>query len=105
MITKIKLIGRKIKHKRKELKLSLQCLADKVQKSKAHIYEIEESKSDPQISTVVNIAEALGVPSLYLIDDSVNIGTYPQPIKELKSWKEQRITQAEKIIIDIFKKN
>ncbi len=71
------LFGRKVKHKRKLLRLSLQDLANKTHKSKAHIYEIEEGKSNPKIATLIKIAEALNIPILYLIDDKYNIGTYP----------------------------
>ena len=70
-------LSNKIKHRRKILGLSLQALADSVNKSKAHIYEIEIGKIDPSITTVKAIAKVLDVPLLYLIDDNYNIGTYP----------------------------
>ena len=90
------MIGSKIKHQRKLLNLSLQSLADIVGKSKAHIYEIEEGKSDPSISTIRNISKALDVPILYLIDDNYNIGTYPDNIAIKKFNKINRIEIIDK---------
>ena len=72
-----KLLNLKISHKRKLLNLSLQDVANKINKSKAHIYEIEIGKSDPAISTLIKIADCLELPLQYLVDDNYNIGVYP----------------------------
>lgn len=70
-------LGSKINHQRKILGWSLQKLADKIIKSKAHVFEIELGKSDPSITTLKDIAKALNISIMYLIDDNYNIGTYP----------------------------
>lgn len=72
-----KLFGAKVKHKRKLLGLSLQALADKINRSKGYIYQIEVDKSDPFLSVIKDLSRVLEVPVGYLVDDNYNIGTYP----------------------------
>ena len=98
-------IGKKIKHKRKILKLSLQDLADRAGVSKGYIYQIEEGRSDATVKTIKSIANYLEVPTMYLIEDSLNIGSYPDTDKEIRNlekWQDARLRMASEVINDIF---
>ncbi|MDR2683298.1 MAG: helix-turn-helix domain-containing protein [Dysgonamonadaceae bacterium] len=53
--------GEILKGRRKELKITQQQLADKVGKERSYIAYIEQGKTDMQLSTFLNITNALGL--------------------------------------------
>lgn len=53
--------GEILKDRRKELKITQQQLADKVGKNRSYIAYIEQGKTDMQLSTFLNITNALGL--------------------------------------------
>ena len=52
--------GEILKDRRKELKITQQQLADRVGKDRSYIAYIEQGKTDMQLSTFLNITNALG---------------------------------------------
>ena len=64
-------IGKQIKGRRKELRMSSQQLADQLGISKRQVFRIENGSSDAYIRTVLKIADALNCnPSYLLCDDT-----------------------------------
>jgi transcriptional regulator with XRE-family HTH domain len=61
-------VGRAVKARREELKLSLRALATKSGTSSSMISDIERGAKSPTISTVSALAAALGVPISALVD-------------------------------------
>ncbi|MDR2010542.1 MAG: helix-turn-helix domain-containing protein [Bacteroidales bacterium] len=53
--------GEILRERRKELKLTQQQLAEKVGKERSYIARIEKGETDMQISSLIRIAEALGL--------------------------------------------
>jgi ribosome-binding protein aMBF1 (putative translation factor) len=53
--------GEILKDRRKELKITQQQLADKIGKERSYIAYIEQGKTDMQLSTFLNITNALGL--------------------------------------------
>jgi transcriptional regulator with XRE-family HTH domain len=63
-------LGEKIRAKRKELKLTLDQLAEKTESSKSYIWELENRPVvRPSADKIGRIAEQLGVTVEYLLDD------------------------------------
>lgn len=62
-------LGEKIKFNRNKLNLSQEDLANKCNLSRNAIYNYENNKRTPTISTLISIAEILDIPPSELIDD------------------------------------
>lgn len=65
-------LGEKIKFNRNKLNLSQEDLANKCSLSRNAIYNYENNKRTPTISTLISIAEILDIPPSDLIDDIDN---------------------------------
>ena len=65
-------LGEKIKFNRNKLNLSQEDLANKCNLSRNAIYNYENNKRTPTISTLISIAEILEIPPSDLIDDIDN---------------------------------
>lgn len=65
-------LGEKIKFNRNKLNLSQEDLANKCNLSRNAIYNYENNKRTPTISTLISIAEVLDIPPSDLIDDIDN---------------------------------
>lgn len=66
--TKIYTLGRNIFNRRKELKLSQNALAEKLDISREHLAKIETAKRTVSLDLLIEIAVALGVKVKDLID-------------------------------------
>ena len=76
----ITMFGMKIKHLRKLLRLTLEEVAQEIGSGKSYIWELENKDiARPSAETVFRLAKLFSCPMEYLIDDSYNIGTYPDP--------------------------
>jgi transcriptional regulator with XRE-family HTH domain len=64
-------LGGAIRHLRRERELSQEALAYAADIHPKHLSEIERANKDPRSTTVVRLADALGVPvaELYEVDD------------------------------------
>ena len=100
-------LGLKLKELRMARKLSLQDLADKVGRSKAHIWELETGRSkNPSIELLTEVAKALGVSVAVLIEETgPDASDEPQLVamyRELKDLSPQDL-EAIQGVIDRFK--
>jgi transcriptional regulator with XRE-family HTH domain len=62
-------LGGAIRHLRRERELSQEALAYAADIHPKHLSEIERANKDPRSTTVVRLAEALGVPVAELYED------------------------------------
>ena len=62
------LLGEKIKLLRKNLNITQEFLAEKVDRSKNHISKIEQGAANPPLSLIIDIAAALNVEPQELFD-------------------------------------
>ena len=69
-------LGEKIKFNRNKLNLSQEDLANKCNLSRNAIYNYENNKRTPTISTLISIAEILDIPPSDLIDDIIQLLIY-----------------------------
>ncbi len=61
------MIGKKLKHRRNELDLSLRALAEQAEVSAVFLSQIENGKSNPSLNSLQKIAFALKVPLNYFL--------------------------------------
>jgi transcriptional regulator with XRE-family HTH domain len=90
-------IGKSIKMCRTSLGLSQEALAQKVGVSMSYISLIEQGKRDPAMSTVEQIADALGVPvSLltFLAADPSELKGVPEDLRDRLSGVALRLLHA-----------
>ena len=86
-------LGKRIRDERLLLRLTLEKLAERVDKSINFLGQIERGEAKPSIETLVNIANALGTTIDYLLTDSMKtnddniareINTLLKPINEIE---------------------
>lgn len=91
----LKEIGGRIKAERKNLHISQEKLAEQVNVSPHYIYEIERGMKAMSLETLINLSEALKLPTDYILfgeKDSERCGLYDK----LSSMSEERRARAEK---------
>lgn len=59
--------GQNVRKRRKELRLTQEALAEKTKIPQPYISAVESGKRCPNLSTVAQIAEALGIPPSHLL--------------------------------------
>lgn len=77
------LLGKRIRHERQMLRLTIEQLAELVNKSTNYIGQIERNDGKPSLETVVDIANALGTTVDALLKDSIEIDNDNIMMKEL----------------------
>lgn len=65
----VKTLGQHISKERQKRGISLERLADEMKISKGNLSDIENGKRDPRLSTLVAIAEGLGLKLTQLLRD------------------------------------
>lgn len=60
-----------LRNRRKELNLTQEELAEKVGKKRAYIARIEKGKTDMQLSSFMNISQALGLEFIPIANDMI----------------------------------
>jgi transcriptional regulator with XRE-family HTH domain len=81
------IIGEKLRAARRQQKLSLRDLAARAEVSPSLLSQIENSKTNPSVLTLHNIAAALDVPITYFFPDSETNGRQPQQTALTRSGK------------------
>lgn len=62
-------LGRRLRQIRRSRELSQEALADRAGVHPKHLSEIERANKDPRATTVIKLADALGVPVSELYED------------------------------------
>ncbi len=71
------LFSKKLKHRRKILKLTLEEVGDLIGSGKSYIWDMENSEnSNPSAKTVLKLSKLFGVSLEYLVDERCGIGHY-----------------------------
>ena len=93
----------KLKLLREEKKMSLAEFADLLGTSKQVISRYERGEHTPKITTVAHYAEVLNVSLAYLINDNEMNRTATMSAHNKNTPDEQRLTEGEKILLDLFR--
>ena len=91
-------MGVKLKQRRMKKGWSLQQVADEIDVSKAHIYELELNKvKNPSVETVKKLAKLFDMPLSYFLDDDENI-EFQVMFRDLqKDWADLDETDRETV--------
>ncbi len=95
------LLGKRIRDERLLLRMTIEQLAEKVNKSTNYIGQIERNDGKPSLETVVDIANALGTNIDTLLRDSIEIESNDIMIKELLSNFQLLDKQGKQFILDM----
>ena len=95
------LLGKRIRDERLLLRMTIEQLAEKVNKSTNYIGQIERNDGKPSLETVVDIANALGTTVDKLLKDSIEIESNDIMIKELLSNFQLLDMQGKQFILDM----
>lgn len=101
-------LGAKIRHLRKEKRMSLEQLAVLAETSKSYLWELENrDAANPTMDKVARIAEQLGVTAEFLLDDTateasdeVEDRAFFRQYKKLPPNTKQKIQDILKVIQD-----
>lgn len=94
----------KLKLLREEREMSLAEFATLLGTSKQVISRYERGENTPKITTVAHYASVLNVSLAYLMNDNVTDRTVPTPTNKTKSPEEPKLSEGEKILLDLFRK-
>lgn len=91
-------MGAKLKQRRMKKGWSLQQVADEVDVSKAHIYELELNKvKNPSVETLKKLAKLFDMPLSYFLDDDEDI-EFQVMFRDLqKDWADLDETDRETV--------
>lgn len=95
------LLGKRIRDERLLLRLTLEQLAERVNKSTNYIGQIERNDGKPSLETVVDIANALGTSVDRLLKDSIEIENDNIMTRELLSNFHTLDEQGKIFVLDV----
>lgn len=96
-------LGKRIRDERLMQRLTLEKVAEKVDKSINFIGQIERGEGKPSLETLVDIANALGVTVDHLLSDSL-IADDDAEVKEILSLFHSIDSTGKQFILDITKR-
>ena len=96
-------LGKRIRDERVLLRLTLEQLAEKVDKSSNFIGQIERGTRKPSIETLVDLANALGTTTDNLLRDNVTAAIDDRLIKEITTLLYSKDDAGKRFIADIVK--
>ena len=97
------LLGKRIRDERLLLRLTLEELAEKVDKSSNFIGQIERADGKPSIETIVDIANALGTTVDNLLQDNIKANE-DGIIKEINTLLYSTDDNGKRFILDVVKR-
>jgi len=97
------LLGRRIRDERLLLRLTLEKLAERTDKSINFIGQIERGEAKPSVETLVDIANALGISIDSLLTDSVKVSN-DSYAKEISALLQAMDNTGKQYTVDIMKK-
>ena len=98
------LLGKRIRDERLLLRLTIEQLAERVNKSANYIGQIERNDGKPSLETVVDIANALGTTVDSLLKDSLNRYREDPIIREIDTCFDQMDDWDKQFILDMIKR-
>ena len=97
------LLGKRIRNERLLLRLTLEQLAEKIDKSNNFIGQIERGESKPSIETLVDIANALGTTVDSLLKENIRAND-DNVIREIDTLLYSADETAKRFILDVVKR-
>lgn len=97
------LLGKRIRDERLLLRLTLEKLAERTDKSINFIGQIERGEAKPSVETLVDIANALGISIDSLLTDSVKASN-DNYAKEVNALLQSMDDRGKQYTVDIMKK-
>mgnify|MGYP002423883153 FL=1 len=98
------LLGKRIRDERLLLRLTIEQLAERVDKSTNYIGQIERNDGKPSLETIVDIANALGTTVDELLEDSLQKEHCDSVIKEISTLLYSLDDNGKHFILDIVKR-
>ena len=98
------LLGKRIRDERLLLRLTIEQLAERVDKSTNYIGQIERNDGKPSLETIVDIANALGTTVDALLKDSLRIEQHDGTIQEISTLLYSLDDNGKQFILDVVKR-
>lgn len=98
------LLGKRIRDERLMLRLTIEQLAEKVDKSTNYIGQIERNDGKPSLETIVDIANALGTTVDALLQDSIHFISCDGSIHEITALLYSLDDKGKQFILDVVKR-
>ena len=98
------LLGKRIRDERLLLRLTIEQLAERVDKSTNYIGQIERNDGKPSLETIVDIANALGTTVDELLKDSLQKEYCDSVIKEISTLLYSLDDNGKHFILDMVKR-
>ena len=95
------LLGKRIRDERLLLRLTIEQLAERVDKSTNYIGQIERNEGKPSLETIVDIANALGTTVDSLLSDSLNADKCDSTIHEIETLLSSMDDKGKEFILDV----
>jgi len=97
-------LGKRIRDERLLLRLTIEQLAERVNKSTNYIGQIERSDGKPSLETVVDIANALGTSVDSLLRDSLCSERDDPLLREINTLLQDAEERDKQFILDVVKR-
>mgnify|MGYP005772733601 FL=1 len=97
-------LGKRIRDERLLLRLTIEQLAEKVNKSTNYIGQIERSDGKPSLETVVDIANALGTTVDSLLADSISQYREDGAIREMEGLLRSMDEYGRQFVLEVAKR-
>ena len=98
------LLGKRIRDERLLLRLTIEQLAERVDKSTNYIGQIERSDGKPRLEIIVDIANALGTTVDSLLSDSLHVNTADSTTHEILTLLHSLDSRGQQFILDVVKR-
>ena len=98
------LLGKRIRDERLLLRLTIEQLAERVDKSTNYIGQIERNDGKPSLETIVDIANALGTTVDALLKDSLKTEQRDMTIQEISILLYSLDDNGKQFILDMVKR-
>ena len=98
------LLGKRIRDERLLLRLTIEQLAERVDKSTNYIGQIERNDGKPSLETIVDIANALGTTVDALLKDSIQKEQCDSVIQEISALLYLLDDDGKQFILDMVKR-
>lgn len=98
------LLGKRIRDERLLLRMTIEQLAERVNKSTNYIGQIERNDGKPSLETIVDIANTLGTTVDYLLSDSLIASKDNKVVQEMSVLLNSVDDNAKLFLLDVVKR-
>ena len=98
------MLGKRIRDERLLLRLTIEQLAERVDKSLNFIGQIERGEGKPSIETLVDLANALGTTVDTLLADSLRVGSEDTAVREMTALLMEIDAAGRQFLLEVVKR-